>query len=47
MENQIKNICDINEKPYGRKGIEEMLERMKKLDDDDQLPTKSDDESIA
>lgn len=46
MENQNKKICDINEKPYGRKGIEEMLERMKKLDNN-QPQTKSNDKSIA
>lgn len=34
MENQNKKIYDINEKPYGRKGVEEMLERMKNLDDE-------------
>ncbi len=46
MENQNKKICDINENAYGRKGIEEMLERMKKLDDN-QSQIKSNDKSIA
>ena len=46
MENQNKKIYDINEKPYGRKGIEEMLERMKNLDDE-QPKTAPKNESIA
>lgn len=33
MENQNKVIMDINEKPYGREGIEEMIERLNSLDD--------------
>ena len=33
MENQNKVIMDISEEPYGREGIEEMIERLNSLDD--------------
>ena len=45
MEDQNKKIIDIDEKPYGRKGIEEMIERMASLDEKPQDNSKS--ENIA
>lgn len=34
MENPNKKVLDIDEKPYGRKGIEEMIERLNSIDDE-------------
>ena len=35
MSNQNKQIMDIDDRPKGRKGIEEMLNRLEKVENDD------------
>ena len=47
MESQKKKILDIDERPYGREGIEKMLERLSSNNEDCKHQNKQDHEGIA
>lgn len=41
MENQNKKMLDMDDRPKGRKGIEEMLQRFANTDDDGEAEEKT------
>lgn len=47
MENQTNKVRDIDERPYGREGIEKMLDRLNSNDDDGNSQSKQSHEGIA